>query len=457
MRFLSAAAFSLLFSTSAFAAVTAQDWQNELQSEIQRLSAASPDFQAMGGVAVQEVNGQLRATLPALVVTSPDKSSWQIPSIIMTGSASSDSVNITLPSTITRYNAAKAAIATMRLGAQTLNGSWNQSDNYFNSLNGNIKDVSFSDTIAKSSTQVGNIAIAASKGSSVQFSASDVRNTTTNKEQQTLSSAIGKVNIAYQLPETNKLTLTRLIGLFNPAILLAENQKIGITVTTEQAGMTDGKGRTTTAEKVISAWQLEPKGTIIAASTNTQAFIVRQTPESPYSFVLPQKLDLTATIASLPHELVSFAPGMSYTMAKAAMAKAGTTINLTNLKITTFDQGVLTGKGSVKADNNVPSGFVGRVNLSIKELKQLVNTMQMQLLQPDSGTKRAAKTQSLMAMMLLQGMGKQNGSDTEFVVDLTSEGQTLVNGQDLSGLLPGAKGANSVPSVPVTPVTGSNL
>lgn len=461
MRLLSAAAFSLMITSPALAAVTADQWQGQLQSEVNRISATSPDVQAQGSVTVDEVNGQLQATIPALIITSPDKSIWKIPSIKMLGSNSGDAVTVTLPTTITRYNAAKSLIATMTLGPQSLNGSWDYAGNHFTSLNGNVRNIRFEDNIAKSTSNVANVALSAAKSSSIQFVASDIRNTT-SKNQKTLSSAIGKMSIAYQLPENNKLTLTRLIGLFNPSIMLTDGQKLGITLTAEQLSATGNDGRTTTAEKVITAWQLEPKGTIIAANNTTQAFIVRQSPESPYSFLLPQKLDLAANVANLPRELVSFAPGMSYTMAKEALAKAGTTINLSKLNITTFDQAVLTGNGSVKANSHVPSGFVGRMTLKIKDLKNVVSTMQMQMLQPESGASRSAKTQSLMAMMLLQGMGKQNGSDTEFVIDLTSEGQTMVNGQDFSGLLSGLKGgagnSSSVPpAMPVTPVTGSDL
>lgn len=460
MRFLSAAVptlmMSLMITTAASAATTPVQWQGQLQSEIERLSANSPDIEALGRVSVEEVNGQLQATIPTLMITSPDKSTWQIPSITMVGSTSSDTVTITLPSTITRYNAAKAPIATMKLGQQSLNGRWNHAGNYFNSLNGNIKTITFEDTIAKSLSRVANAAITANKASDIQLTASDI-NTSMNKNGKTLNSAIGRMNIAYRLPEANGLTLTGVIGLFNPSILLSEGRKVGITVTAEQASATDENSRTTTIEKVASDWNLEAKGTIIAATTKTQAFIVRQTPESVYSFALPQKLDLNASIANLPRQLVSFAPGMSFTMAKEELAKAGTTINLSKLTLTTFDQGVIEGNGSVKANSTVPSGFVGRVTLKIKDLKGMISTSQMQLLQPQQGVNRAAKTQSVMALMLLQSMGKQNGNDTEFVLDLTPEGQTMVNGQDFSGLLSGLKGGKAMPSLPVTPVKGSDL
>lgn len=455
MRILSAAVLSLFFSTSAYASVTAEQWQGQLQSEIQRIQTQSPDIRAQGEVVVQESGGQLRAVLPALTVTSPDKSQWSIPSIIMTGSTSSNAVTIALPSTITRFNAAKAPIAKMTLGAQALNGSWNFSSNSFDTLNGTVKNVNFNDTIAHSQSAVGNVAISANKGSAIEFIANDIKNTTTIDQKQ-LDSSAGKVSLGYQLPD-NKLTLPRLIGLFNPSILLTENKEIGITAVAEQLSSTGADNRTTTIQKVSSNWKLQPKGKIIAANTTTQIFIVKQSPESMYGFALPQQLDLNANVANMPLELVSFAPGMSATMAKQTMAKAGTVINIPKLLIKTFDQGTIMGNGSLKANANVPAGFTGRLTLKIENLKQLIATMQAGMLQPDAGSNRAAKTQALMAMMMIQGLGKQNGSSTEFIVDLTAEGQTLVNGQDFSGLISNGKGANSIPALPVIPVTGSNI
>jgi hypothetical protein len=459
MRFLSVLILSLFFSAPAFAALTANQWQSQLQAEIQRIEASSSDIKLQGGVTVQEVNGMLQATLPAMTVVSPDKSQWSIPSISLQASSTAGAaapVTITLPASITRYNASKQEIAKMTLGSQALNGNWNMSGSYFETLNGNIKNVTFNDTIAHSQSNVGNIALSANQGSQVQFLVTDIRNTTL-KDRKQLNSAVAKMNVAYQLSEGNKLTLMRIIGLFTPVLLLTENQKVGITATAEQVSLTGADDRTTTMQKLVSTWTLQPKGKIIGATSDTKVFVVRQSPESLYSFVLPQQMDMTATISDLPLELVSFAPGMSFTMAKEALAKSGTTIDVSKLMIRTFDQAVLNGNGKLKANSSVPSGFTGRITLQVKDLKELISTMQMQLLQPDSGTNRASKTKALMAAMMLQGMGKQNGANTEFVIDLTADGQTLVNGQDFSGLIPGGKGAAMPTAMPVPPVTGSDI
>ncbi len=213
MRFLTVLVFSLFISTQAFAALTAAQLQTQLQAEVQRIEASSPDIKLQGGATVQEANGRLQATLPAMIVVSPDNSQWSIPSIKLDVSAISGNnapVTITLPSTITRLNASKQEIAKMTLGSQALNGTWNVDGNYFDSLNGNVKNVTFNDTIAHSQSNVGNIALSANKGSATQFLVSDIRNTT-SKNGKALSSAVAKMNIAYQLPEGNRLTLTRII------------------------------------------------------------------------------------------------------------------------------------------------------------------------------------------------------------------------------------------------------
>lgn len=462
MRFLSAALFSVLMvSTSPASAVTAPQWQSQLEGEIQRITARSPDVDIVGKVAVEDVNGQLRATLPGLVITSPDKSQWRVPPIVLLGSTQSDAIEVTLPETVTRYNTAQAPIATMRLGTQNLKGRWDYKGNYFNALQGSIQNVRFEDSIARSASRVSSITLDAASGANIAIRARDVHSTAINPGGGDLTTSVGNMVIAYRLDGDNRLTLTRLVGLFNPAILLTEGKKTTLTLTGEQISTTDAKGRTTSVEKAVSEWQLQPKGAIISADNQTQLFIVRQTPETVYQAFLPQKLEVNASADKLPQELVSFAPGMSGTMARQALAKAGTVIKLEKLRLTTFDQGVISGNGSLRASTDVPSGFIGRMTLSFDNMKQLVNTTQMKLLQPDSGANRAAATQSLMGLMLLQGMGRQEGEATKFVLDLTSEGQTLVNGQDFSGLLSGlkggGKGGNAMPAVPVAPVSGSNL
>jgi hypothetical protein len=460
MRFLFALVFSLFISANALAALTSDDWQSQLQQQIQQLQTQSPTIHANGNVTVQQGPSILRATLPAFTVTTPDQSYWSVPSIIMQISPSSGSVTIALPSTILRYNADKKEIARMVLGGQSLNGHWSTTGHYLESLNGVIKNMAFSDTIANAKSSVASVAIAANKGSPVEFVATDVRSMTV-QNQKTSNTAIAKATIMYQMPSANQMTLAHLLGYLNPAILLAENQEVVFTMNAEQIATTDGGNRVTNLQKLTTKFDLRPNGTTVSGNVSAQALIVTQNPASAYGFVLPRQADLTASISNLPIEMVSFAPGMSANMAKSAMANAGTIINISKLNMTTFDQGKLNGTGMFKATNETPSGFTGRLTLNIENLKDLIASNQMQLLQPDKNTNRSAKTQSLMAMMMLQGMGKQNGNETEFVLDLTSDGQTLVNGQDLSGLVGGGKAKTktieTVPSVPVQPVKSSNL
>jgi hypothetical protein len=460
MRFLSALVFSLFISSHAMAAMTADTWKSQLQEQIQQLQAQSPSIKATGEVTVQEAaGGQIVASLPILTVTSPDRSTWSIPPIQIQATSATNNIVIKLPATVTRYDAGKKEIARMNIGAQALNARWNESAHTFESLNGIVRNITFNDTIANAKSSVGNVTITANKGAPVEFIATDIRNTTVQKDE-TVNMAITKASITYQIPAADSMSLPRLIGYFNPAILLSENREIVFTVSAEQLGITNGTGHLTTLQKLNTKFDLQPKGQSISGVLDAQAYIINQTPASPYGFALPRQAELIANITNVPVEMVSFAPGMSLKMARKALDQAGTVIDITKLNIVTFDNAKLSGTGHLKADNETPSGFAGRINIKIENLKDMIAANQLQLLQPDNGTNRSGRTQGLMAMMMLQGMGKQNGTDTEFALDLTADGQTLVNGQDLSGLIGSkskAKSIDTVPAIPLTPVKSSNL
>ena len=162
-----------------------------------------------------------------------------------------------------------------------------------------------------------------------------------------------------------------------------------------------------------------------------------QTPATAYDFILPKKLHLAADIVNMPLQALSFAPGQGWEMAKKAAAQAGTQITLNDITWTTNNPSSLKGKGALKANDTVPLGMTGKVTFDINDLQALITSVQQQMSRP--GTDAAVKTKSFMVLMMLQGLGKQNSQTTQFILDLAETGQVLVNGNDISGLLPGAK------------------
>ncbi|MDB5477742.1 MAG: hypothetical protein JWM96_237 [Alphaproteobacteria bacterium] len=448
----------------------ASSWQTQLQNEIKKIEAQSPDIKAQGEVTTEESGGVIRAILPTLIVTSPDKSQWTIPSITLqtnNADALTGPVTITLPAQITRQNAGKRDIAAMGIGQQNLSGTWNFASNSFQSLNGNLKALSFNDSVIQSNSTVSDVTIAATRPDSIDLSAINIA--TAGEKSR---SSIGKLTLKYKLPGNNGLSLLRIVGLLNPALLVAENKRLALDATAEQISLTDSDNQTTTMEKLVSAIQVEETGKKVTGHNQLQAFIVHQSPESAYGFLLPRQLTMNSDIDDLPGELISFAPGMSLAMAKESMARAGTRITIRELNSQGFGPTVITGHGNLKANGTVPAGFTGRITLNIQGLNDAVASMQSQLL--NQGGNKSLATQSMLVTMMLQGMARQNGNRSEFIIDLTPEGQILVNGQDLSGVLPANKvrlptelpggGAAINPptqlpsrSVPVVPVTETKI
>ena len=108
---------------------------------------------------------------------------------------------------------------------------------------------------------------------------------------------------------------------------------------------------------------------------------------------------------------------------------------------------VLKGQGAVKPDLTTPSGLVGRVTIQMEKMQEALAQAQQ-----DPG-----KAQGVLGLMLLQGLGRADQETTRFVLDLTPDGQTLLNGQDFSAvtkMFKGMGGGNPLGggALPVTPV-----
>lgn len=448
MRFMAAAGLCCLLSSNAYA-LDAQSWQSQLQAEMNRIEQRSPMMKAQGQVTVQEQGANYIAVLPTMVITASDQSQWKVPSVSLIAPASSAAtgkVTIQLPSAISYKEANGQERSTIAIGQQNISGTWNFAKNYFENLNGSLGNIAFTDKTTGTQSNVAQIALNAANAAQADITATDLKNSTT-KDGKIYRGSVGKANVSYQFAGAPQLTITRVIGLLNPVWLLAENQNFGIKTNASQLSFTNEDGQVSTIANVTSNTQIQPKesGKILGATTQLELTQAAQTPDSVYGFILPKKLSMNATMANMPIQMLSFGPGQAAEIAKKAAAQAGMTATITDLTWDTYNKASLKGSGTLKAAENVPLGMTGRLTFNLHDLQSLITALQQQMNKP--GADMAMKTKGIMILMILQGMGKQDSNVTQFVLDMTADGQVLLNGNNIAALLPGK---NSDPTAGLT-------
>jgi len=441
MRLFALAGIMSLMTLPAFA-LDAATWQKQLQGEMTRLQQHSPMLQTDGQVKVIEQGTNYVATLPAMTIMAADQSRWQIPSISMIAPANakaSAKVSIQLPETISYKEITGFEHSKITIGQQNISGTWNFSKNYFENLTGDLRNINFLDNSIAAQTTVNHITIAAATAAVAQITALDIKTVATKPEVPTKAS-IAKASVGYQFTGTPQLTITRMIGLLNPVWLVAENQPFTISASSSQLSFTDDKANTTMLESLATKMQVQPKqnGDVLTAQSSFEAKNMKQSPETAYGFILPQHLRLTGVISNLPVQMLAFGPQQNWTIAKQVMAKLGTQADFSDITWETYHQSNLKGTGTLKAASGTPLGMTGHVILNLENLQGLITTLQQQLAQPSGDMK--VKSQGLMMLMMLQGLGKQNSNVTQFIIDFTPEGQILVNGNNMTGLVPGQGG-----------------
>ncbi len=179
----------------------------------------------------------------------------------------------------------------------------------------------------------------------------------------------------------------------------------------------------------------------------------------------PQSLDFTGTVRNLPAAYLGmpFNTPEAKAQARAALASAGTQLQIDSLNVATKGGLKASGTGLLTATNAAPTYTTGTVTLNISNLQDTLTQLQQQM---KSGGIAGNPGQAMMALMLLQGMGKANGNQTQYVINIEPNGQILLNDQDLTGLMAMAgvhpvngntpNRASPARAMPVAPVTSGD-
>lgn len=192
---------------------------------------------------------------------------------------------------------------------------------------------------------------------------------------------------------------------------------------------------TTTAQNIavqaMARFTGADKATVLV---NAKADNFNRQPVGFSAGLMPKTLSLTGQIKSLPKALIvlgALVPGLQTTL-----AQMGTQLDVDNVTVTTSNGAKLSGNGWFKAAQpGAALPVSGRMNLEWQNLQQILTSLQKSF--SEGAANRAESAQSMVLLMALQGMGKAVGQTTRYTVDLTPEGQIILNGQDVSGLFLG--------------------
>ena len=140
----------------------------------------------------------------------------------------------------------------------------------------------------------------------------------------------------------------------------------------------------------------------------------------------------------------------------AWLTQTGGKLEIDDLSGLTQSGAKLSGDGWLKPSETTPAGVVGRLDVRFFDLNDAINALKKTDAKTTPTAKMAADpnnpaavmqqmmsqfmgSQAAMGLTLLQNFGKAeeiNGKKaTRYTIDFTSEGSTLVNGQDISLLL----------------------
>lgn len=459
MRFLSLVIIMLLAMPIpvAMAGLGPVAWQEQLQGELDELLKTTPQMSVTSDVVVILAdNEEMRAMFPKILFTADDKSQWVIPNITITTSPAAkysiyEPIRIQLPSVITHISADNRLIGRINLGTQAIKGYWNYVEKSIFELTGTIKDVEFTDMLNGMKTGASYLAIQFEDAKEIKVVATTVSGTK-NETIGTTRSYAGNLTLNYTLPQKKPLTFERIFSLLNPAFLLSEGEKLTVDMIANNVRHQSPNGQISAVEKLVSKMQIQPSKERETFSTRNDIEISRMS-QQPQSFLnpfLPIMGKITGTISNAPLEMISLTPGQGFSALQEAMVKSGARTDIDEIVIDTESDAMFRGRGWLKAAENVPTGFVGRLDLVLENPEALSASLQKQM--RGNGVQENLKTQgqSLMLLMMLQGMGKQNPKKgIEFVIDLTPDGQLLVNGQNVTSLLPAP--TTRVRSIPLAP------
>lgn len=178
--------------------------------------------------------------------------------------------------------------------------------------------------------------------------------------------------------------------------------------------------------------------------TNLQSGAITRNPAPFSAGMMPQTLSLTGQFRDVPKALVVLGALMPLPGMQSAMAGMGTRLDIDQMHAVTQNGAKLSGNGWLKA---APAGgkfpVTGRVTLAFEDLQKTMTDLQRGI-GGTLGKGSKDTTQSLLMLMVLQGMGKMTNDRTQYVLDMTPEGEILVNGNDVSPLVNGMGGGGSM-------------
>lgn len=424
----------LLTTVFAFYAIAAhatpQDWQAQLQKNISALPA--DNVATSGAVSVTEQNGQWRATLPVMTIKQTDGASWRVPNIIMLRSG--NDVRITLPSSISKLDAAGKAAGSATIGQQNLGGTWNDANGRFQSLQGQLKQIKATQTQNSSQGSIDQIDIASADADTLTAKLTNATGVSV-VEGKNYAAQVKNLTYSYQFKNANGLGIEQLIGLLQQNQLAAVKTPVTMKVDASDITFRNKPDVVNHIDRVQGQVMVTPKGDGKNADLRNNIDLVglSQVPSKMNEVYLPKNVSMTGTVSSLPLAVLAMAPGKNVETIKQQMAASKTRVNFDSISMLTTAGAKMTGNGYLNANANVPTGFTGRINMKAENMASVMTALQQKSSAP--GADMATQAQAMMTMLMLQGLGVQNNQATQFILDLTPEGQTLLNGKDISSLV----------------------
>ncbi len=384
--------------TSALA-MTPEQWQADLQNQMTALRPMLPNLTLQGDIRVTTKGDMLEATLPAASGRDQSGIVWNAPVMLL------------------RTPAADPVVRSLDIVPQ---GTINILQN------GTTRQLS-----------VQHIKLESDTAKKLQLTLDQLQ----TQQASVPVLAMGKAVISYKTKLDPTLTLAQLFSLLQ--------QELGQEPLWAEAHITDiqinNKENALRIQDVVAQAQIEPQSGTDRVTVRNAITAKGITPAgfNILSAFIPQDLELVGTVVALP-KIVLKGAATTDEMQKA-MAAAQTRIILDHIQSQTALGAVLKGNGEVRPSVTTPTGLVGRITLTIDKIQEAIVQAQQA---------PAEQANGVLGLMLLQGLGHQEQGSTRFVIDMTPDGQTLVNGQDFGAVtrLFGAKSGNSpVPTAPPSP------
>ena len=475
-----ATALILAATQPVLAATDTSSVQTQLQSEwdafTTRLGTAAT---SQGDVKVTQSGNSYKATLPTLTMTLQENNTLKLDNVTVTATPSllgALNLKLTLPSTIPQFYQTQQ-IGSLSIGKQDLNivvkpagDTWQvQSiDGTLNNLHWQHTKNTTSDPHAPSDGTVSQVTLNG-KPNQLSMTMQSIKTRTMAGDSQ----SIDQINLTQQPSTAQSLRLSDVLMLLAGTVPQLNNGRDGMSAWMQgsasmTAHITHVVGTRADGKPALSIDDIVMKNSLVSLTDhkmtiNTIGTIKGITPSLPPAFsdLAPRTIDFTATLRNMP---VDYAANLSrntpagQAAAHAALANAGTQIQIDSLNIATDGGLKANGTGLLAATNTAPIYMTGTVTLNIANLQDSLAKIQQQM--KTNGAK--GQGQTLLALMMLQSMGQPNGKQTQYVINFTPTGQILLNNQDLTGLIGmahvGGSALQAAParSIPVAPVTTQN-